>query len=66
MLDYGFTTLGLHNVMLIVDSENRWAIRAYLRAGFKDIGRRREARRTGEQRSDDIYMDCLATDFRTG
>lgn len=40
------------------------AIRAYLRAGFKEFGRRREVRRRGEKRFDVVYMDCLATEFR--
>jgi diamine N-acetyltransferase len=64
MLDYGFTLLGLHNIMLRVDSYNEHAIRAYLRAGFKEFGRRREVRRRGERRYDVIYMDCLATEFK--
>jgi diamine N-acetyltransferase len=65
MLDYGFTLLGLHNIMLSVDSYNERAIRAYRRAGFKEIGRRREARRRGDQVYDVIYMDCLSTEFQS-
>lgn len=65
MLDYGFTLLGLHNIMLTVDSYNERAIRAYRRAGFKEIGRRREARRRGGRAYDVISMDCLATEFRS-
>ena len=64
MLDYGFTLLGLHNIMLRVDSHNERAIRAYLRAGFTEFGRRREGRRRGARRYDVIYMDCLATEFK--
>jgi len=64
MLDYGFTLLGLHNIILTVDSYNERAIRAYRRAGFKEIGRRREARRRGGRVYDVISMDCVATDFR--
>jgi RimJ/RimL family protein N-acetyltransferase len=63
MLDYGFTLLGLHNIMLRVDSYNERAIRAYVRAGFKEFGRRREVRRRGERRYDVVYMDCLAIEF---
>lgn len=65
VLDYAFTLLGLHNVTLTVDSSNERAIRAYRRAGFKEIGRRRESRRRGNRRFDDISMDCLATEFQS-
>jgi RimJ/RimL family protein N-acetyltransferase len=65
MLDYRFTLLGLHNIMLTVDSYNERAIRAYRRAGFKEIGHRREARRRGGRAYDVISMDCLATEFRS-
>ncbi len=63
MLDYGFTGLSLHNIMLEVLSFNERAIRAYTRAGFREIGRRREAVRLGGQAHDIVYMDCLATEF---
>ena len=65
MLDYGFTGLGLHNIMLRVYSMNERAIRAYTRAGFRVIGRRREARRVGGRAYDVLWMDCLATEFRS-
>ncbi len=63
MLDYGFTALGLHNIMLRVFSYNERGIRAYLRAGFREFGRRREARRLGGGVYDIVYMDCLASEF---
>ena len=65
MLDYAFTALSLHNILLTVASYNERGIRAYLRAGFREIGRRRESRRMGGQASDTIYMDCLATEFES-
>jgi RimJ/RimL family protein N-acetyltransferase len=65
MLDYGFNYLGLHNIMLRVYSFNQRGIRAYQRAGFQIIGHRREAHRLGSQPHDVIYMDCLATEFRS-
>jgi hypothetical protein len=55
--------LGLNNVMLRVFSYNERAIRAYQRAGFQEIGRRREAQRVGDRAYDVIFMDCLARDF---
>jgi len=63
VLDYGFNALGLHNIMLRVFSHNPRAIRAYEKAGFRVIGRRREAHRHGGEVHDDIYMDCLSTEF---
>lgn len=63
VLDYGFTLLGLHNIVLTVDADHERATRAYRRAGFREIGRRREARRRGNRVCDEIYMDCLATEF---
>ena len=65
MLDYGFTALGLHNIMLTVYSFNERGIRAYHRAGFREIGRRRQAHRIGSRAFDVVYMDCLATEFQS-
>ncbi len=63
MLDYAFSVLGLHNVMLWTSSYNERAVGAYLRAGFKEFGRRRESWRVGGTWYDTIYMDCLASEF---
>ncbi len=65
MLDYAFNVLGLHNVMLEVYGFNERAVRAYARAGFETIGRRREAYRMGQQRHDVILMDCTASTFHS-
>ena len=62
VLQYAFHNLGLHNVLLQVYADNQAAIRAYTRAGFKLIGRRREARRDSGSVQDILLMDCLATD----
>jgi diamine N-acetyltransferase len=64
VLDYAFNALGLHNVMLETFSYNGRAIGAYTRAGFREMGRRRESARVGGRAYDDVYMDCLSTDFR--
>jgi diamine N-acetyltransferase len=63
VLDYAFTLLGLHNVWLRVFAYNERAIRSYRRAGFGEIGRRREAHRVGSRAYDEVLMDCLATEF---
>lgn len=65
MLDYGFTALGLHNIMLQVFSYNERGLRAYRRAGFRECGRRREAHRLGDTAHDIISMECLATEFES-
>ena len=63
MLDYAFTALGLHSVLLTVYAFNRAGIRAYEKAGFRECGRQREAHRRGGQRWDVVSMDCLAREF---
>jgi RimJ/RimL family protein N-acetyltransferase len=63
LLEYAFTGLGLHNVMLFVFARNERAIRAYRRAGFREIGRRREAHRFAGEVEDIVLMDCLVTEF---
>jgi RimJ/RimL family protein N-acetyltransferase len=44
MLDYAFTALGLHSVMLTCAEFNRAGRRAYEKAGFRELGRRRQCR----------------------
>lgn len=63
LLDYGFTVLGLHNILLTVYAFNPAGIRCYEKAGFKIVGRRRESRRQANERHDEIYMDALASEF---
>jgi RimJ/RimL family protein N-acetyltransferase len=63
MLDYAFTVLGLHSVMLTVAEFNPAAVRAYQKAGFREFGRRRQCRWMGGRLWDDVYMDCLAPEF---
>lgn len=63
LLDFAFNGLNLHNVWLDTLSINPSAVASYRRAGFREIGRRREAYRVGRQTYDIILMDCLATDF---
>ncbi len=65
VLDYAFTALGLHNVMLVVYAYNQAGYRAYQKAGFREFGRRREAVWMGGRLWDAIYMECLATEFES-
>jgi RimJ/RimL family protein N-acetyltransferase len=63
MLDYGFSVLSLHTIMLRVYRFNERGIRAYRRAGFQEIGRWREAHRLAGRAYDVIFMDCLTADL---
>ena len=65
ILDYAFNVLGLHNVRLTVYDFNPRGVRAYEKAGFKVIGRRRQALRLGHGRHDVILMGALATEFES-
>ena len=59
ILDYGFTVLN----ELSTYAYNGAAHKAYLKAGFHEIGRRRQAHRWRDRVYDEILMDCLATEF---
>ena len=63
MLDWAFTVMGLRNVLLVTFSWNLPAIRAYSKAGFREIGRRRGAVVTLGQRYDQVLMDAVAEEF---
>jgi RimJ/RimL family protein N-acetyltransferase len=63
MLDYAFSLLGVHNVWLDTLAYNVGAIRAYEKAGFREIGRRRGARMLAGKRYDVVLMDCIADEF---
>ena len=63
MLDYAFTALGLHSVMLNTDSYNLAGQAAYRKAGFKEFGRRRQCSFLNGELRDLVYMDCIASEF---
>ena len=62
ILDYGFTRLGLENVMLTVYEFNTAGRRAYEKAGFRVFGRRHRCSRLGQRLWDVLYMEALAAD----
>jgi len=62
-LDWAFTVLGLHNILLVTFSWNMAALRAYQKAGFREIGRRRGAVVTFGRRFDQVLMDAVAGEF---
>ncbi len=63
LLDHAFTLLNLNSVMLGVFAYNERAIRCYKKVGFKEIGRRRQARIIGSKKYDAVLMDILAEEF---
>jgi len=63
LLDYAFTALGLHNVMLTAYAYNLAGLRTYRKAGFTEFGRRRQCHWMGGQWWDEVYLDCLASGF---
>ena len=65
MCDYGFNAMGFHSIMLLTSGWNVAGQRAYEKAGFKEIGRRREARWFAGRYWDDIYYDILASEFES-
>jgi diamine N-acetyltransferase len=65
MLDYAFNAMGLHTVLLSVVDFNERAIRAYRRAGFREMGRWRESYRVGGAVHDIVWMEALATEFQS-
>lgn len=63
MLAYAFDTLGLHSVMLRVYAYNLGGLRAYTKAGFREFGRRRQAKMMGGKLWDVVLMECLASEY---
>ncbi len=52
-------------MMLMVAEFNAAGRRAYERAGFREFGRRRRCRMMGGRMWDQLYMECLASEFES-
>jgi RimJ/RimL family protein N-acetyltransferase len=63
LLDYAFNLLNLNSIMLGTFAFNERAIHCYEKAGFREIGRRRQARIIAGRTFDAVLMDILAKDF---
>ena len=63
LLDYGFNLLNLNNIMLGTYSFNERAQACFRKLGFKEIGKRRQARIINMKKYDLILMDMLAEEF---
>ncbi len=64
VLEWGFIVLGLYNIHLKVWEWNAAAIRAYTKAGFREIGHRRGAAVVMGRRFDEVLMDAIAPEFQ--
>jgi len=62
LIEYGFRYLNLYNVSLWVHSFNERAYRAYLAAGFREVGRLHGAVHFNGQRYDRILMEVTRND----
>ena len=60
---YGFDVLNLNNIELKVYGFNERAIKSYIKVGFKEYGRRRQAYYLNGEYFDVICMDILREDF---
>jgi diamine N-acetyltransferase len=65
VLDHAFLALGLSNVILRVFSYNLAGIRAYEKAGFRQIGARHKSKMMGGQMWDTILMEAVADEFES-
>ena len=64
LVNYGFNSLNLHNIMLEVHSDNKQAIDCYIKVGFHEFGRRSEAKYKNGKYIDFVYMEILDYEFR--
>lgn len=65
LVEYGFDLLNLNSIMLGTFEFNQRAIHCYEKVGFREIGRRRQARIIGGRKYDAILMDIVAEEFES-
>ena len=63
LLDYGFKTLNFHNIMLLVHADNERGMACYKKVGFREFGRRHEAKYKNGKYIDVVHMEILDSDF---
>lgn len=63
LLEYGFKYLNLHSIKLTVLDVNARAYKCYVKCGFKETGRDREAMYLNGKYHDVIHMDILESEF---
>jgi RimJ/RimL family protein N-acetyltransferase len=62
-VDVGFNAMGLHSIWLTTYEFNIAGQRAYLKAGFRQVGCRRQCRYLDGRFWDELHYDLLATEF---
>jgi len=60
LIEYGFNTLNLQNIMLTVQTDNEQGIACYKKVGFKEFGRRSKCNFRDGKYIDLIYMEILS------
>ena len=63
ILNYGFNTLNLNNIMLTVYSFNERAIKTYKKIGFKTFGVRKNSVYRDNLVYDTVYMEIMKDEF---
>lgn len=63
LLEYGFNTLNLNAICLEAYSFNENALKCYKKAGFREVGKKREAGYQNGKRCDIIIMDMLRSEY---
>jgi len=63
LLDFAFKSLNLHRVELNVMDFNERAQRCYRKVGFKEVGRKRQARFIDGKYHDAVLMDVLRDEW---
>lgn len=64
LLDFAFKTLNLNRVELEVFDFNERALRCYRKVGFREVGRKRQARLIDGKYRDVIVMDVLRSEWK--
>ncbi|MDR1263643.1 MAG: GNAT family N-acetyltransferase [Oscillospiraceae bacterium] len=59
LVDFGFNTLNLRNIMLTHVADNERAHKSYVKAGFKEFGRRTGCIYRDGKYLDQVYMEIL-------
>ncbi len=63
LVEYGFKYLNLHSIKLTVLDVNERAYKCYIKCGFKETGRVRDAMFLNGKYHDIIHMDILENEF---
>ena len=63
ILSLGFDIINLHSILLNVNAYNKRGIRSYQKAGFKEVGKKRENHYLEGVYHDVIIMDILEEEY---